>query len=273
MNAPGSAPHRRLCFTTRLFFSVVATLVATAWSFNMAAAQAIALPPGFAYLGSLAPSIVEDIRYAGAHNFVGRPIDGYHAAQCVLTEPAARALSAAQRELAAKKLSLIVWDCYRPRRAVADFLAWSMDAHDTRMKAEFYPATDKTRLFSLGYLATRSAHSRGSTVDLGLVPLDLKSPPAYDPGAGLRPCTAPRHTRFEDGTVDFGTGYDCLDPAASTSALSVGPAAIENRRLLRALMEQHGFTPYAKEWWHFELIDEPFPSRSFDFPIVQPQGR
>jgi len=257
----------------RFFREGLAILLITIGGFNSAAAQVPPLPPGFVHLRLRAPSVIQDIRYAGAHNFIGRPIEGYGAAECILTERAAQALSAAQAGLAKMSLSFIVWDCYRPTQAVADFLAWSKDARDTRMKAEFYPRTDKTRLFSLGYLATRSAHSRGSTVDLALVPLDLKSPPPYDPRVPLQPCTAPRHERFDDGTLDFGTGYDCLDPAAGTSALSVGSAAVENRRLLRAVMERQGFRPYVKEWWHFELIDEPFPTRSFDFPIVEPKGR
>ena len=113
---------------------------------------------------------MQDIRYAGSHNFVGRPIKGYLAAECILSEPAATALKAVQAKLAAKNLSLIVWDCYRPKRAVDDFLRWSRDPARAEMKAEFYPRTDKQSLFAAGYLAVRSAHSRGSTVDLGIVP-------------------------------------------------------------------------------------------------------
>src|ERR1700732_2196452 len=128
-----------------------------------------ALPEGFVYLRDIDPTIVQDIRYAGSHNFVGRPIRGYLAAECILSEPAANALEAVQNRLAEKKLSLIVWDCYRPKRAVDDFLQWSKDPTHSEMKTEFYPRTDKEKLFALGYLARRSAHSRGSTVDLGIV--------------------------------------------------------------------------------------------------------
>ena len=116
------------------------------------------------------PTIVHDIRYAGSHNFVGRPIAGYRAAECILSASAANALKAVQGILAEQKLSLIVWDCYRPKRAVEDFFRWSKDPTHSEMKAEFYPRTDKEKLFALGYLAKRSAHSRGSTVDLGIVP-------------------------------------------------------------------------------------------------------
>ena len=136
-----------------------------------------ALPKGFVYLRDIDPTIVQDIRYAGSHNFVGRPIRGYLAAECILSEPAAKALKAVQRKLAEKKLSLVVWDCYRPKRAVDDFLQWSKDPTHSEMKAEFYPHADKEKLFALGYLAKRSAHSRGSTVDLGIVPTAFSSAP------------------------------------------------------------------------------------------------
>src|ERR1700694_348660 len=113
------------------------------------------LPAGFVYLGDIDPTILQDPRYAGAHNFVGRPIAGYEAAECVLTEKAARALAKVQSQLKAKNFSLIVWDCYRPSRATADFVQWTKDPRDTRMKAEFYPRIDKSQIFELGYLSTR----------------------------------------------------------------------------------------------------------------------
>jgi D-alanyl-D-alanine dipeptidase len=133
------------------------------------------------------------------------------------------------------------------------------------MKAEFYPRTDKTKLFALGYLATRSRHSRGSTVDLGIVPGDVSLPPP-NPPQPLKPCTAPKGERFEDGTIDFGTGYDCLDVQANTSNASVGGIARDNRQMLKSYMKAAGFRSYAREWWHFELINEPFGD-GFDFEI------
>jgi D-alanyl-D-alanine dipeptidase len=232
------------------------------------AAAAAELPGGFVYLADVDSGIRQDIRYAGSHNFIGRPVDGYLANTCVLTERAARALKEVQAELAARKLSLIVWDCYRPARAVRDFLAWSRKPQEARMKSEFFPGTDKARLFVLGYLASRSPHSRGSTVDLGIVPNDSPRPPAYDPAAPPKSCTAPKGERFEDGTIDFGTGHDCLDPLAGTASPNVSREAASNRRLLQVLMRRFGFRSYWREWWHFELVDEPFPQRSFDFPIV-----
>jgi D-alanyl-D-alanine dipeptidase len=224
------------------------------------------LPKGFVYLRDIDPTIVQDIRYAGPHNFVGRPIKGYLAAECILSVAAANALAAVQRGLAEKKLSLIVWDCYRPKRAVDDFLRWSKDPTHSEMKAEFYPRTDKEKLFALGYLARRSAHSRGSTVDLGIVPSGSSLAPPPDPQS-LRACTSPKGERFEDGTIDFGTGYDCLDVLGNTSNASVGGTARHNRQILKSYMQRAGFRPYAREWWHFELINEPFNRDGFDFEV------
>ena len=231
-------------------------------------AFAAALPEGFVYLRNADPTIVQDIRYASAHNFVGRPVKGYLAAECIVTEAAARGLAAVQKNLAEKKLSLIVWDCYRPKRAVEDFLQWSKDPAHAEMKAEFYPNTSKEKLFALGYLATRSAHSRGSTIDLGIVPATLASVPKADASQPLKSCTLPKGERFEDGAIDFGTGYDCLDELAATSHTGVSEAALANRQLLKSAMQAAGFRPYSKEWWHFELADEPFREDGFDFEIA-----
>jgi len=224
------------------------------------------LPAGFVYLADIEPSIIQDLRYAGSHNFVGRPIAGYEANEVIMTEKAARALAKAQGRLAEKQLSLIIWDAYRPTRATAEFIRWSKDPNDAKMKAEFYPNIDKSRIFELGYLSTRSAHSRGSTVDLGIAPRGA-TVPRFDPATKLTGCTTGRNERYVDGALDFGTGYDCMDVKSSTLASSVSPEAHKNRLMLRDLMVAAGFKPYHKEWWHFELIDEPFPDQSFDFPI------
>jgi D-alanyl-D-alanine dipeptidase len=226
-----------------------------------------ALPKGFVYLRDVDPTIHQDIRYAGSHNFVGRPINGYLAAECILSAPAAQALAAVQKLLANRKLSLIVWDCYRPTRAVDDFVQWSKDPAHLEMKAEFYPRTDKARLFPLGYIARRSGHSRGSTADLGIVPADSSSAPPPNPGQPLKACTAPKGDRFEDSTIDLGSGYDCMDVLASTSSADVGAGAQRNRQTLKSAMQGAGFRPYAREWWHFQLSNEPF-DHGFDFEVV-----
>jgi len=240
-------------------------LAALAAAFCTVAASAQPLPQGFVHLADVAPAIRQDIRYAGSRNFMGRPAAGYHAAECVLTRRAAEALARAQAEIAPRGLTLVVWDCYRPQRAVADFMAWTRDATDQRMRAIYYPRVDKRDLSVQGYLSSRSTHSRGSTVDLGLA----RSGDAAAGGTGA--CAEPHGTRIDDGVLDFGTAYDCFDTLSHVRAPGIGREAATNRALLAGLMQRHGFRAYAKEWWHFQLRDEPFPTQSFDFP-VPPRG-
>jgi len=234
---------------------------------SIAPVAASELPAGFIYLRDANPGIPQDIRYAGSHNFLGRPVDGYAANACILSARAVVALEKVQAALVADGLSLLVWDCYRPARAVADFKAWSADETDQIAKAEFYPRTAKASFFKQGYLASRSGHSRGSTIDLGIVPLAAAGLAPETVGA-LAACTAPRGERYDDHTIDFGTGYDCLDPISSFADPSVSSQARQHRKLLRDLMAGAGFKPYDKEWWHFQLADEPFPSQYFDFPVA-----
>jgi zinc D-Ala-D-Ala dipeptidase len=242
--------------------------LAVSMAVNSSAAKGAELPAGFVYLSEAAPTIRQDIRYAGNHNFTGGPVNGYQANECILTVRAADALQHVQTELSAKNLSLIVWDCYRPLRAVRHFIDWSRSQQRPLMKAEFFPRTNKNEFFARGYLSSHSAHSRGSTVDLGIVPSAVRAAPAFDAATPLVPCTAPKGVRFDDGTIDFGTGYDCLDELARTDNSDINKEAHSNRNLLRHIMKQHGFRPYSQEWWHFTLSDDPSPGRSFDFPIV-----
>jgi D-alanyl-D-alanine dipeptidase len=202
-------------------------------------------PESFVDAANVVSGLAVDMRYAGSRNFVGRPIVGYDAPLCLLTREAAGALAAVQRDLAAAGRGLKVYDCYRPTRAVADFAAWARDLDDQAMKAEYYPNVDKTQLFALGYIAERSGHSRGSTVDLTLI--DLAT------GAEL----------------DMGTSYDLFDPRAWPSDTSVSAEAQANRRALQEIMVAHGFRPLREEWWHFTLNEEPYPEIYFDFPITR----
>ncbi len=198
-------------------------------------------PAAFVDAAALTPGLVVDLRYYGTSNFVGARIDGYEAPVCLLTRQAAAALALVQRDLAPRNLGLKVFDCYRPARGVRHFVRWSRDP-DTSTKAQYYPDIDKRNLFRAGYLAARSGHSRGSTVDLTLVAL---------PGGE---------------ELDMGTAYDFL---SSQSGLygRVGAQARANRKLLADAMRARGFLPYAKEWWHFTLQNEPFPDSYFDFPV------
>ena len=254
------------CFRSLMEISrVVGTISFCVLAGDMSCAAAGVLPKGFAYLRDVDLSIRQDIRYAGSHNFLGHPVDGYRAAECILVEPAAAALKNAQEKLAGRHLSLIVWDCYRPARAVRDFLNWTTGP-DQRMKAEFFPRTEKTQLVPLGYIAARSRHSLGGAVDVGIVPdgVEIVEPAMPEK---LASCILPKGERFEDGTIDFGSGYDCFDPAANVGNGQVEKPASDNRRLLRDVLASVGFKPYAMEWWHFELRNAPFDSE-FDFEIL-----
>src|SRR5215467_967268 len=199
-------------------------------------------PSAFVDAASLIPGLPADIRYAGSHNFVGRPVVGYEAPRCLLTNEAATALAGVARDLAARGLALKIFDCYRPTRAVADFVRWARDLKDQARKAEFYPDVDKRTLFRDGYIASRSGHTRGSTIDLTLA----------------RPAGA---------ELDMGTPFDFFSPKSWTAAAGVTAQQHANRMRLAAAMQRRGFRPYPKEWWHFTLRGEPFPDTYFDVPV------
>lgn len=228
---------------------------------------AAGVPDEFVDVQTIIPSIVLDIRYFTAHNFIGQPIDGYAAPKCYLTKPAAAALKKVQETLLEMGLSLKIYDGYRPQRAVDHFVRWAKDGSDTTMKREFYPKVAKAHLFRDGYIASRSGHSRGSTVDLTIVPLPLPPQATYIPGDTLCECYLPAGRRFRDNSLDMGTGYDCFDERSHTAHPDIAAQQRANRLLLKTVMEQHGFRNYPKEWWHFTLLNEPFPDTYFDFII------
>ncbi|MGK3207602.1 M15 family metallopeptidase [Amycolatopsis sp. MEPSY49] len=221
----------------------------------------------FVALSDVAPSILQDIRYATRHNFVGQRIDGYLEPTCILTRQAADGLRRAQAQVLRQGYTLKVYDCYRPQRAVDHFVRWAKDLADEKMKAEFYPNVEKDRLFEEGYIAEKSGHSRGSTMDLTLVKLPPRHQRPYRPGEPLKPCFAPQDQRFPDNMVDMGTGYDCFDPLAHTDNPAITGAARTNRDVLRNAMTAAGFRNLPEEWWHYTLNGEPFPDTYFDFPV------
>lgn len=227
---------------------------------------ALALPQGFVFLKDVDPSIIQELRYKTNHNFLGRPVQGYGPqVECVLTKPAALALHQVQLQLQAQHLSLMVYDCYRPQLAVDDFIAWSKLPDEQSMKDEFYPRVNKADFFRLGYVAAKSGHTRGSTVDLTLVPIPPSNTQNYHAGQTLVACYAPVSQRFHDGSIDMGTGFDCMDKTAHPDSRDVTQIAIKNRKTLQAIMIKNGFVPYFAEWWHFTLKDEPYPNTYFDF--------
>lgn len=225
------------------------------------------MPDSFVDVKEQIPSIILDIRYYGPHNFIGERIEGYNAPACLLTREAAAALASVQKELEAHSLSLKVYDCYRPQRAVDHFVRWAQDINDTKTKKEFYPTIKKRALLRKLYIDTRSSHSRGSTVDITIVPLPAPEQPTYEPGDPLHECYLPVGKRFHDNSLDMGTGFDCFHTLSHTSNHKIGKKHMHNRLLLKRIMEKHGFKNYKKEWWHFTLRDEPFPKTYFDFTI------
>jgi len=230
-----------------------AVLLLAALLLLLAPAFAGELPSGFVYLRDVDASIVQDMRYAAHDNFVGNPLPGYGASECILRRDVAVALSKVQADLARQKLSLKVYDCYRPRRAVAAMARWAKDGARVQPTKRFFPALDKQRLFSLGYIASQSAHSTGTAVDLTLVALPATSPAPYDKTAQYGPCTAAAAERAPDNSLDMGTGFDCFDPKSHTASGAISPAQARWRAVLKEAMQRHGFTNYFREWWHFSF--------------------
>lgn len=204
------------------------------------------VPAGFVDAAIVVGGLVVDMRYFGDDNFVGARIDGYEAARCLLTRPAASALARVQQDLAKKGFGLKVFDCYRPTRAVAYFVRWARDVKDIKRKADFYPDVDKRDLFRLGYISNRSGHSRGSTVDLTMVRL----------GEGGAPVE-----------VDMGTRFDFFGVQSWPSSRAVSAEAQANRKVLATAMRRGGFYPYDREWWHFTLRGEPYRDTYFNFVV------
>ncbi|NVJ97619.1 MAG: M15 family metallopeptidase [Alphaproteobacteria bacterium] len=203
-------------------------------------------PDGFVDLASFVPGVVVEARYAGNDNFVGAPVDGYVAAKAYLSIEAATALRLVQHQLQAQGLTLKVFDGYRPQRAVDHFMRWVKDDADTMNKDRFYPDISKTRLVPEGYIAEKSGHSRGSTVDLTIARVTV------------------------DGEVielDMGSPWDFFGPISHPSSHNITDEARANRMLLRIQMLAAGFKPYEAEWWHFTLRHEPYPDTYFDFPV------
>lgn len=226
------------------------------------------LPEGFVYVRDIEPTLLEEVRYAGSHNFTGRPIPGYLAPVIVVTEPVAFGLKAVQSELKPFGLTLKIYDAYRPQTAVDFFIKWAEDPTDQSMKNEFYPALDKRDIFAAGYLAKRSSHTRGSAVDLTIVSLPVPDQPTWKPGDLVLDGRLPYGERFADNSIDMGTGFDCLDALSHTANPALPPYVRANRLLLKSLMEKHGFENYSKEWWHFGLKNEPYPDTYFNFPVM-----
>lgn len=205
----------------------------------------MSLPAGFVYLNEIDTSILIDMKYYTEDNFIGRRIQGYEAPVCIMTLEAAVALSKLQQHLLMQDMSLKVFDAYRPQVAVDEFIRWSEDASDQKMKADYYPHIDKVDLFDLGYLAKKSSHTRGSTVDLTIVHLSQYAPTE----------------------IAMGTRFDFMDELSHPACDQVSNEIRFHRFFLRELMQEAGFLPIETEWWHFTLDHEPFPDTYFNFHV------
>lgn len=200
-------------------------------------------PSGFVLLADQVPGIIQEIRYYSTYNFIGDRIDGYEEPCALLTKEAARALRSASNEMMVHGYRFKVFDAYRPARAVKHFVLWGIEDQDIRMKPYFYPELQKQELFSKGYIATESSHSRGSTVDITL--LDMQT----------------------GKELDMGSPFDLFSEVSHPNHRGVTDEQYENRMLLRRVMLRNGFAPIDCEWWHFTLEDEPYPDTYFDFPV------
>lgn len=201
------------------------------------------LPKGFSYVQDIIPDINFDLRYYGSHNFVGKKIDGYKSPVLILTTAAAQALEKVEKELNKKGMALKIFDAYRPQKAVDHFKKWATNVNDTLGKKEFYPQLDKRNLFKLGFIAGKSGHSRGSTVDLTIITI---------------------HDRQE---IDMGSPFDFFGSISHFDSQEINDVQKHNRTLLKNIMSKYGFKGYAKEWWHFTLINEPYQKTYFDFNV------
>ncbi|MFT6959482.1 MAG: D-alanyl-D-alanine dipeptidase [Polaribacter sp.] len=201
------------------------------------------LPQGFAYLENIAPSIKIELRYLSDNNFIGKPIEGYKSNCLIVSLETADLLKKIQQEALKKGFTLKIFDAYRPQQAVDQFVKWAKILNDTLMKRHYYPAVAKSELLKQGYIASKSGHSRGSTVDITLI-----------------------NTKTEK-ELDMGSAYDFFGIQSHPFFKGISKKQKENRMLLRTMMVDNGFQPYANEWWHFTLKKEPFPKTYFNFCI------
>jgi D-alanyl-D-alanine dipeptidase len=225
------------------------------------------LPEPLVFLADIDPSIVQDIRYATANNFTGRPVAGYGAGECVLLRGVALAISRVQKDLASEGYGLKVYDCYRPERAVNSFAAWARKGADDPATRRFHPRVPRSGLVGKGYIGSVSLHSQGRAVDVTLVRLPAPAQAAFEPAAAYGACNAPKAERAPDNGVDMGTDFDCFDSASHVASADVNAEQRRLRRLLAAAMELRGFSGYAQEWWHFSHPSREAGRRSFDVVV------
>lgn len=220
---------------------IIIVLICIGFAFNRISLNQ--LPDGFVHVQEVIPDLDVELRYFSSHNFVGDTIEGYKTNNLILTQQSVEALKQVQEELQSQNLCLMVYDGYRPQRAVNHFIRWAKDLNDTINKQEFYPKVEKRHLFRDGYIAAQSGHSRGSTVDLTIIDGITSEP------------------------LDMGSPYDFFGEESWVEYQNITESQKNNRKLLQKVMLKHGFRNYPQEWWHFTLNGEPFPETYFDFEV------
>ena len=238
-------------------------LLSCLFIFLASAAQASSNAGEFLDITQVDPSLKVSMRYATSENFLGRVVPGYEDAKPVLTRQAAEALKVAQALAHEQGYCLVIYDTYRPQRAVDAFMTWSKDPRDVLAQDCYYPHVDKSRVFELGYVAERSSHSRGSTVDVTLIEIGLNVKPVEVSQRVL--LDGRRVPYLDDGTLDMGTSFDLFDATSRYESTVVEPRFHERRTRLKDMMDAAGFKNYVQEWWHFTLRNEPFPDSYFEF--------
>ncbi|RAJ16769.1 M15 family metallopeptidase [Olleya aquimaris] len=201
------------------------------------------LREGFVYAQDIIEDLAVELRYCNDNNFVGQQIDGYHKEVVIMTSQAASALQKVQDTLKKQGLGLKIFDAYRPQRAVNHFVRWAKQVNDTLKKQEYYPNVDKRHLFKKGYIASKSRHSSGSTLDITIINLETGE------------------------ELDMGTPYDFFGPESWVENKNLTKQQQANRQLLQKVMLSNGFRNYPQEWWHFTLRGEPYRNQYFDFPV------
>jgi D-alanyl-D-alanine dipeptidase len=223
------------------------------------------LPQKFVYLDEVDSSITQDLRYTYDENFLGFQVVGYKANRAILTKEAAKALSAAQKDFLKDGYSIVVYDAYRPQKAVDSFVMWSRDINDQKAKERYYPGINKGDIFKLGYIFDKSSHTRGSTVDISIITLGNKLHPVKFSKRKLRNNDIVPF--LDDGTVDMYTSFDLFGPASHHKTDLIEEEYLIRRNYMHFVLSKHGFNSYPKEWWHYTLENEPFPDTYFDFDI------
>jgi D-alanyl-D-alanine dipeptidase len=227
----------------------------------------MALPNGFTYLRDVDASIIQIMSYATNINFVGKKVNGYLRPFAIITQQAANALKNVQTSLKAEGFSLVIYDAYRPQKATEHFALWALDSTDLKQQNWYYPEiTDKSKIFELGYIIPKSAHSRGSTVDVSIIKLGDQ---ICGPFFSKRALSDGRFVPYiNDGTCDMYSSFDLFDEVSWHDTSLIPKHNLVLRNYLRNIMKQHGFLEYKKEWWHFTLDNEPFKNEYFDFNVV-----